>query len=820
MQETRTAPERRRDDGKRFFCIHGHFYQPPRENPWLEAIEVEDSAAPYHDWNERICAECYAPNTHARIVDAAGQVHRMINNYEWISFNVGPTLLAWMERHGRRTLEAILDADRKSRERCGGHGNAMAQAYNHTILPLAGRRDKALQVRWGVEAFRHYFQREPEGMWLPETAVDTETLEVLAENGIRFTVLSPRQAGRIRWVDGAGERGGFRSDPVDPRRAYRCRLPSGREIALFFYDGDTAHRVAFEKLLRDGEQFFRHMHSRFDPGRPDAQLVHIATDGETFGHHHRFGEMALAYLVHRVEEDEQIRLTNYGEFLSLHPAVSDVEIVENSSWSCAHGLERWRSDCGCRPSGSSGHQRWRGPLREALNYLKGRLDEIFEREGRQLFADPWAAFEGYIHVLLRRGEEQTRKYLAQVAHRELSGAEAVRALKLLEMERHGQLMFTSCAWFFDDLSGIETVLVLKLAARAIQLAERNFQVFVEEEFLGLLEKAPSNHPELRDGRALWGKEVRPSVTDLERVLAHFAISLIFRQDPPRMVGHAYKVNRLDTSIQETGHAHFVLGSAEAGSLVTLEKVRRIFAVVHFGGMDVQFFWKPYGESEGYAGLKQELTGVFETGSMGDLYQRLLRNFQGPTHQLQDLFRDEQRKIVEETLRDRVEDYQILFEQFFDQDHALLQRLAALRYPIPEPMKMAAKVSTERRVRQLAERLGGKEDLQAFSQLLGQARQWGYRMEPEEWEQRFLGLLEQSVRELLKSDEIGATLEKAGYILEAARSLEIRLNLWNIQNVYVLVCRQRAAFLEAHKDAVHSFASRIQLNPAVLPESLR
>ncbi len=808
------TPEQSGGDRKRFLCIHGHFYQPPRENPWLEAIEVEDSAAPYHDWNERICAECYAPNAHARIVDGSGQVHRMINNYEWISFDIGPTLLAWMERHGRRTLEAILEADRKSMERCGGHGNAIAQAYNHTILPLARRRDKVVQVRWGIGAFRHHFGREPEGMWLPETAVDTETLEVLVENGIRFTVLSPRQAGRIRWV-GSGERGILESLPVDTRQAYRCRLPSGGEIALFFYDGETAQRIAFEKLLRDGEQFFRHMKSRFDPGRSESQLVHVATDGETFGHHHRFGEMAVAYLISRLEGEEEIRLTNYGEFLSLHPPVSEVEIVENSSWSCAHGVERWRSDCGCRPSGSSAHQRWRGPLREALNHLKTKLDEVFEREGLELFLDPWTAFEAYVNVLLSRGEERVRKFVAEVASRDLTEEEATRALKLLEMERHGQLMFTSCAWFFDEISGIETVQVLKLAARAIQLAEKNFHVLLEEEFLGLLEQAPSNHPDIRNGRELWKKEVRPAVTDLERVLAHFAISLIFRQDPPPLVGHAYKVNRLDMSIRETGHAHLVVGSAEVFSFVTLEKARRIFAVVHFGGMDVQFFWMPHSESGSYEALKKELTGVFQNGSMGDLYQRLLESFRGPTHQLRDLFRDEQRKIVEDTLKDRVEDYQVMFEKLFDQDDALLQRLAALRYPIPEPMKMAAKVSTERRIREFARRLESPEDLQGFSQLLDQARQWGYRYEAGEWERLLLVLLEEAVRGLLKTDDISATLEKAGYILEAAEVLKIKLNLWNVQNLYVEVCRQRAAFLQDHKEAVTSFASRIQLNPGVL-----
>jgi len=801
--------------GKRFFCIHGHFYQPPRENPWTEAIEVEDSAAPYHDWNQRICAECYAPNAHARIVDGSGQVHRMINNYEWMSFNLGPTLLAWMERHARRTLEAILEADRKSSRRCGGHGNAMAQAYNHTILPLAGRRDKELQVRWGIEVFCRTFGREPEGMWLPETAVDTETLEVLAGQGIRFTVLSPRQAGRVR-QPGSGGREDLDRAPLDTKRAYRCSLPSGGEIALFFYDGETAHRIAFEKLLRDGEQFFQHMKSRFDPALHEAQLVHVATDGETFGHHHRFGEMALAYLVSRLEEDEEICLTNYGEFLSLHPPVAEVEIVEASSWSCVHGVERWRSDCGCRPSGSSAHQRWRAPLREALHHLKTELDEVFEREGSELFRDPWAAFETYVTVLIDRGEGQARKFLAAVAPRDLTDKEATRALKLLEMQRHGQLMFTSCAWFFDEISGIETVQVLRFAARAIQLAEKNFHVSLEEAFLALLEKAPSNHPDLRNGRELWEEEVRPAVTDLERVLAHFAINQIFREEPAPLVGSSYSVASLDASVQETGHAHFAVGAAEVVSLVTLERTKAIYAVVHFGGLDVQFFWMPHEACADYEELKGDLADAFRNGSLGDLYQRLLAHFQAPTHQLQDLFRDEQRKIVEETLEDRVEDYQVLFEQLFDQDHALLQRLGALRYPIPEPMRMAAKVSTQRRSRELASRLEGPEDLQGFSQLLDQARQWGYRYEAGEWERLLLVLLEEAVLGLLGTDDdIGTTLEKAGNILEAAEVLKIKLNLWNIQNLFVEVCRQRGAFLRAHKKAVTSFASRIQLNPGVL-----
>jgi hypothetical protein len=695
----------------------------------------------------------------------------------------------------------------------------MAQAYNHTILPLAGRRDKSLQVRWGIEVFQHYFQREPEGMWLPEAAVDTETLEVLAENGIRYTVLSPRQAQRV-WVSGPKQKQGSAEHSLDTRRPYRCRLPSGREIVLFFYDGETAQRVAFERLLSDGEHFFRRMQSRLDPDRREPQLVHIAADGETFGHHHRFGEMALAYFISRLGQEERICLTNYGEYLALHPPLWEAEIVEGSSWSCAHGIERWRSDCGCRPSGSVFHQRWREPLRGALDHLKTKLDTLFEQEGRSLFRDPWQALDRYIQALLQRGPDRLLNCLEGQMVPEGTEEASTRALKLLEMQRQGQRMFTSCAWFFDEISGIETVQVLKSAARAIQLAERNFGANLEEEFLALLEQAPSNHPEIRNGRQLWEREVRPAVTDLERVLAHFAISLVFQRDPSPQVGYAYSVTSLDTSVQEAGHAHLVVGEAEVVSHVTQERTRAVYGVVHFGGMDVQFFWMPHQACGDYAALKADLTETFQTGSLGDLYERLLLEFKGPTHQLQDLFRDEQRRIVEANLRERVEDYQLLFEKLFDQDHALLKRLAVLRYPIPRAMRMAAEVCIRRRVRERAEHLDRPEDLQDFSQLLEQAKQWGYRVNAVEWE-RFLVLrMEQAVRGLFRAEEVRPTLAKAGAFLGAARLLEVRPNLWSIQNLFVEACKQRASLLQADRDAVADFAARIYLHPEALPEGLR
>ncbi len=802
----------------RFVCIHGHFYQPPRENPWLEQIEVQDSAAPFHDWNERICAECYGPNAHARIQNSEGRVERMINNYEWISFNVGPTLLVWLERAAPHLLRAIQDADRASVKRCRGHGNAIAQAYNHTILPLAGLRDKQIQVRWGIEAFHHYFQRPPEGMWLPEAAVDLETLEVLADHDIRFTVLSPDQAARFRrpgspsWLE-IGEQ------VLNTRVPYCCTLPSGREMNLFFYDGEVAQQVAFQRLLNSGEQFMQRLLSRFDPDETGPQIVHVATDGETFGHHHRFGEMALAYFIQQLRENGETRMINYGEYLSRFAPDREVQIVEKSSWSCAHGVERWRSDCGCRLGGADQHQRWRAPLREALDHLKEGLDRVFEEEGNKLFSDPWEVLFSYVQILLNRDEEGIHAFFQRVLGRDATEEECSTALKLLEMQRHAQLMFTSCAWFFDEISGIESLQVLKFAARAIQLAEHNFSARLEEGFLEILKEAPSNDPRFGDGKRLWEEEVRPEVIDLERVLAHFAILAVFRRDAASRESYAYSRINLDEEIHETGLVHLSLGRAEVISHITLQRSTKIYAVIQFGGLDVQFFWLPDPGEEAYQALKARWDTTYREASVGDLYQTLLRYFGQSTHTLDDLFLDEQRLIIDRTLQDRVNKYNVQFERFFQRDSVLIKRLARLKYPIPEPMRMAATAAADRRMRRLVNQVRDSESMQVLSEFYEEATQWGYRPPVERWERYFLLLLEKKMQALENDGEGPSLLQEAGYVLQIADIMEVPLNLWNIQNQFVEICRTRAADFESCRDEIRAFARQILLSPEALSSSM-
>ncbi|MCI0401935.1 MAG: monofunctional biosynthetic peptidoglycan transglycosylase [Acidobacteria bacterium] len=506
---------------RRFVAIHGHFYQPPRESPWLERIDVQDSAAPYHDWNARVAAECYAPNTAARRVDAHDRILDVVDNFAAIAFNVGPTLMAWLEAERPHVYAAILAADRSSRA-ARGHGNAIAQAYGHAILPLSSRRDKVTQVRWGLADFRHRFGREAAGMWLPETAVDQETLAVLAEEGVRFTLLAPGQAASVREPGGDWRPG---AAALDPRRAYRCDVGQGRTLALFFYDGAISNAIAFDGLLRSGDALAARLLAGFD-GAPHAQLVQVATDGESYGHHHRFGEMALAAACARIEASGAATLTNHAAFLAAHPPVLEARVVDGSSWSCAHGVERWRADCGCRAGRHAGWtQGWRAPLRETLDWLRDAVDPLYEARAGALFKDPWAARDAYVEVLLDRSRACVDAFLEGHALRPLDAAGRVQALRGLELQRHRLLMYTSCGWFFDEISGVETVQVLRYAARVLQLARLlGGDAGLETEFVRRLAAAPSNIAQLRDGAGVWRRHVAPSVTDLARVAAHYAIA--------------------------------------------------------------------------------------------------------------------------------------------------------------------------------------------------------------------------------------------------------------------------------------------------------
>ncbi|MBI4541061.1 MAG: DUF3536 domain-containing protein [Gemmatimonadetes bacterium] len=611
---------------QRYVCIHGHFYQPPRENPWVEAVGIEESARPHRNWNERIAAECYAPNAAAPILDENGQVGRTINNYARISFNVGPTLFTWLEEEAPQTYRAILDADRKSRTRYSGHGSAIAQAYNHMILPLANRRDKRTQVIWGIRDFERRFGRPPEGMWLPETAVDLETLAVLAEAGIRFTILAPHQARRLRT---AGSRDWQQIGPggIEPRAAYRHPLPAGRSIALFFYDAAISNAISFEALLRSGDALAGRLLSGFVDDVGGAQLVHVATDGETYGHHHRHGEMALAYALERIEASGYARLTNYGEFLERHPPVHEVEIRENTSWSCVHGIERWRSDCGCHTGGQRAwKQAWRAPLRQSLDWLRDTLAHRYEAEASTLLQDPWVARDDYIAVILDRSPESVRRFFAEHAARPLDEAQQVRALKLLEMQRHAMLMYTSCGWFFHDLAGIETLQVLEYAARAVELADELFGPGIEAGLTERLAKAHSNRKERGDGRRIYLELVKPVAVDAARVAGHYAVGCLVQPCPERTKIYAYAVERLDHELLRAKTADLLVGAVRVTSRLTLESRALSFAVLDLRDGRLAGGIRDYPGDRAHEATARELAQAFQNRDYASIVRLLQRDF--------------------------------------------------------------------------------------------------------------------------------------------------------------------------------------------------
>jgi hypothetical protein len=470
---------------RRSVVIHAHFYQPPREEPWLELVERESGAAPYHDWNRRIEQECYRAVVAARIPAGNGRIARVMNTLESISFNVGPTLADWLEREAPDTWAAILAADKSSRLRRGGHGNAIAMPYHHVILPLASRRDKLTEVRWGIADFRRRFGREPAGMWLPETAVDEETLDVLASEAIRFTILAPHQV----------------VEPPPGGLPGKYLTTSGRSIALFLYDGPLSHDVAFGPLINDAERWSAELLERpLETSGPT--LVSLATDGETYGHHHPFGEMALAATLDRLARDPEVRVENYASFLARHPAEHPVELLAPSSWSCPHGIERWRSDCGCRTRPDT-NQAWRAPLREALDWLAGELHARFEAEAAPLLKDPWAARDSYTAI-------------------GLPSHLPVRARELLELERNALRMFTSCGWFFDDVAGLETVICLRYAARAIDWAGPGARELAD----GLRDRlalAQSNDPSQGSGREVYDRALPAHPGQVRAAAAYAAL---------------------------------------------------------------------------------------------------------------------------------------------------------------------------------------------------------------------------------------------------------------------------------------------------------
>jgi alpha-amylase/alpha-mannosidase (GH57 family) len=783
---------------KRFICIHGHFYQPPRENPWLETVETQDTAAPYHDWNERICAECYSTNGAARIVNNKNKITRIVNNYARISFNFGPTLLSWLSENAPRTYRMLLDGERRSRKAYRGHSSAMAQVYNHIILPLASTRDRITQIRWGIADYQHHYGCLPEGMWLAETAADNESLELLAQHGIKFTVLAPHQCKRIRSLKDGGGWTETANASVDTTHPYLVRFDSGVSIAVFFYDGPTSRAIAFEGLLNSGESLSGRLKSGFE-FNASPQLVHVATDGESYGHHHKYGEMALAYALRLLEEDPTVKLTNYGCFLEQFPPEYEAEIVENTSWSCVHGIERWRSDCGCNGGKAGWNQAWRAPLRKALDELRDALVPLTEQEGAKLFKDVWAARDGYIDAMLDHSPQTVERFFRRHQLRALTVPERVRALELMEMQRHAQLMYTSCGWFFDDISGIETVQVIAYAARVLQLAREVFHeqaAALEPAFLARMAEARSNDAKAGDGAKIYKEQVNTKQLGLEQVAAHYAISSIFSSFAEETDLFCFRVWRNSYDVYSSGRGRLALGRVKIVGAITGKQRGFSFAVLHFGDQNITAAVKAYEpeDAAAFEAFAAQAAGHVQRADFPEAIRLLDRYYGHMDYSLTSLFTDEQRRIVQLILNSTLSDIENSLTTIYKDHASLLHFLSQAGLPKPPALTLAAGFAINAGLRRALE--ADPIDQPQLRSFLSLAKADQVALETATLSYLADQRMKRAMIELQMSSGSLEMLERALVLGRLLVELPFELNLWQAQNIWYEILRTAGYALTA------------------------
>ena len=770
-----------------FLTIHGHFYQPPRENPWLEAIELQDSALPFHDWNERINKECYNPNSISKIVDNRNRILDVVNNYEHMSFNFGPTLLSWMEHFAPLTYERIIKADIESVSEHSGHGNAMAQVYNHIIMPLANENDKQTQIKWGIRDFEYRFGRKPEGMWLAETAVDDETLKFLEENGIKFTVLSPYQALKFR-QEGDKDWQDVSWGNIDPARSYRYYIKSapGKFIDLFFYDGAISRSVAFDELLKDGNKFIKRLKEGISDCRDYPQLINIATDGESYGHHTKFGDMALSYVLKIRAKDEGFKITNYAEYLDKYRSNCEVDIKQASSWSCFHGVGRWKEDCGCSTGGHPGwNQKWRKPLRDALDYLRDELIVVFENEGQKYFDNVWNVRNKYINVILDRNEMNVKKFQQENFKPDLTDDDKVRAMELLEIQRQAMLMYTSCGWFFSEISGIETVQIMKYAARAMQLAARFTSKNLEEKFLEILSQAKSNIPEFGTGKDIFERFVKPSIITVKQIATLWALSSLYQDFEDEENVYCYTITRKAYKKVQKNSSTFIVGHIEIQSKITLQKSNVMFALMQYAGGDFHCTIKEYSDDAEFNRIKNDLIKIYTMNTLTEIIRALDEYFGKEYFTLKDIFIEERRKILQILLKGKLEKFSQTYQEMYDEGKGSIYHLQGLGLSIPDEFKISAEYALSHKFNDIVVHSGGfvEDDLiQQAIDINFEAKKIDIKLDKSPSNLVFSKKILQNINRLVHSFEI----QQADVVLEIfdnVRKLELNVDIAEAQNIY-------------------------------------
>lgn len=761
----------------KYVCIHGHFYQPPRENAWLEEIELQESANPYHDWNDRISNECYGPNGVSRILNEKGKISDIVNNYSKINFNFGPTLLSWMEQNAPKEYNSILEADKESIKTFNGHGNAIAQVYNHMIMPLSNKRDKETQVKWGLYDFEQRFGRKSEGIWLAETAVDTETLEVLSEHDIKYTILAPRQAKRFRkigdknWIDG-----------IDSRRPYNCKLPNGKNIILFFYDGERSQEVAFKGVLNDGKKFAHRLTDGFSKNDSN-ELIHIATDGESYGHHHKNGDMALAYCIRYIEEHKMAKICNYGSYLDLVEIEYEAEIHENSSWSCVHGVERWRNDCGCNSGGRPGwDQKWRKPLRESLDWLRDELTKLFEQKAKSYGVDGWFLRNNYIEVIFKRSPERINEFIDKYIDVDLDDDKKTEIIRSLEMQRQCMYMYTSCGWFFDEVSGIETVQILQYANRAIQLAWDISKKNYDDKFLKHLEKIPSNLDEFANAKEIYEAYVSPKRLSLTQVGMHYAVSTLFEEDHKQLTVLNYNTNSEVYMRLRAGRQILALGRTKVKSRVTMSEKHFSFAILYLGNHHLIGNTSDSLSKEEFDELCNKLQIAFESSNISEVIQIIKDNFKHKSFSFFDLLKDEQHKLLERVLEDKSGEAISSLKKLNASNYTLMNLMAKSNLKIPEILLNNLETELNFSLISMLENNGDLIVVEQLEETIAELQKWNFEINKVLLDYLATKKFNKLIEEAKRSFQIPKTLKNIWQTLPLLHEIGIHPNLNELQDI--------------------------------------
>jgi alpha-amylase/alpha-mannosidase (GH57 family) len=801
---------------KTALIVHGHFYQPPRENPWTHSVERQPGARPFDNWNERIHFECYRPNAYARVVDAYGRVERIVNNYARINFNFGATLLNWLERHHPETYASILAADRTSARERGGHGNAIAQGYHHSILPLCNERDRLTEIRWGVAGFKHRFRRDPESLWLPETACDDATLGALIDEGLAYVILSPFQAARVRST-GARVWESVADGLIDTTVPYRYfhRDGSNRSIAIFFYDGQLAKSVAFDGVLASSHLLVE----RFVGADARGGLVHIATDGETYGHHFKFGDRCLAYALEVEAPARGFRVTNYGEYLEEHQPEWEVELRhdeagEGTAWSCAHGLGRWARDCSCHAGAPEGwNQRWRDPLRRALNFLRDAAAAHFERQGGDLFRDVWRARDDYVSVL--GGAKEREQFLREHATHALGDADETRALTLLEMQRASLMMFTSCGWFFNDISGIETVQVLRYAARVVELLDELEAASPRAQFLELLAEAMSNDDAHGNGADIFRAQVEASRVSPRRVAASLAISGLVAAPEAQGQTAGYDFARTGFERQQNGRLALATERLKLESRATGRRYDFAAASMHFGDVDFYCALRAFENDSEFAAASRKLREEFRASSLPRLLRLVREEFGPDEYGLEHLLPQGRRGIYEIVFGQMIERFTEQYEFLYEENRRNIEMLQEAGFELPSELRAAAEFTVGRRFELRLQRLEQEPSpatLGAAVEIADEIARLGYRLDRARTRRQVGRLITRAVSVAVASPA-SANLEAAFELIRVAHKLGLDADVERAQEIAYEAVRR-----DASRVALRGLALTLGLSPVLFEKT--